>query len=160
MTIALIARLACGLLLPIFSAFAKPTVPAAYYYEELMPNYTSTLKLKSSSPCPAGEKAVLISEEWTKDIEVKNIRKGGKTKIRDRNFLVRQTCEAVVSKTLPSPGPAPKATVTEAVELVFAYENRTKQVQHVHVTFLDGLALVEDVSDKISDSPSTKKPGA
>jgi hypothetical protein len=113
-----------------------------------MPNYSTTLKLKSTSSCPAGERVALVSEEWTKDIEVKNIRKGGKTKIRDRNFLVRQSCEAVTAKASPSPGPTPKATVTEAVELGFSFDNRTKQVQHIHVTLLDGLTLIEEISEK------------
>jgi hypothetical protein len=139
------------------AAFAgKPsTLRATYHYEELMPNYISELKLTFALPCPAGKQPALLSDEWAKDVEVVHIRKGKKTKIRDRSFLVRGECAASKPSELKSASPLPTG---EPRKLIFRYENSTQQVQHIHVTLLDGLEVTDAETTKNLAAAARKSP--
>lgn len=151
---------------------AKPTaLPATYAYEDVMPGFRTEIRLKATRACAAGERATLVSEEWTKETSVQNRRKGGRAKLRDRAILVRQSCERAAPVASPAPGPsagpqgAPakqdfpteRSASGDSKPLIFAIENDGKEVLRVHTTLLDGLEAIETETSR-SASGGAKKP--
>lgn len=121
-------------------AARPPSLPATYVYLELLPNYRVPMALKASKPCRDGEKAKVISEEWKKEIQVKNERSGKPVKLFDRNILLRLQCETAKGAAPARPS--------------FEISNSGKQVEHVHLTLLDGLEVTD--ADQTKNDPAKK----